>query len=255
MPRTTIKSSEDEQAEIDSRKRKKTVEKVCRNLNVTNVLKAPANRRDRKKLLQRFNVLHHIIVNEKHKVLYCFIPKVGCSNMKRIFLVMQGLYPSKFTEEQREHMLKNFYKFLLVRDPMERLASAYRNKWQNDRNVELHANLGKRIIEKYRYNNTRKAEHGHDVSFTEFSRYLFDTPPWELNEHWITYEDICRPCNVKYDFIGSMDTIARDVPHLMRKIHADETKYHLKHARRCAAADQNQSGGTKFTTRTSEEVF
>lgn len=233
-------------AEIDSRKRKESVDKVCRKLNVTKVLEPPENRRDRKKLLQRFNVLHHVIVNEKHRVLYCFIPKVGCSNMKRIFLVMQGLYPSvekvniaemnveivrldnkKFTEEQRVYMLKNFYKFMLVRDPMERLASAYRNKWQDKRNVGLHASLGKQIIEKYRYNNSRKADHGDDVSFTEYARYLVGTPSWELNEHWIPYEDICQPCNVKYDFIGSVDTIARDVPHLMRKINANETKYHL----------------------------
>ena len=166
--------------------------------------------------------------------------------MKRIFLVMEGLYPSvekviekkmnreilrldnkNFTEEQRVYILKNFYKFIFVRDPFERLVSAYRNKWQDKANIQLHAHLGKKIIEKYRYNNTKTVITGDDVSFMEYVRYLIDNPPWEVNEHWMPYEDLCRPCNVNYDFIGSIDTLERDVRHVMRQIHANESKYHL----------------------------
>ncbi|CAB4002915.1 carbohydrate sulfotransferase 14 [Paramuricea clavata] len=246
----TTKSSLDVEAEKDSKKRKESVNKVCQKINVINVLEPPTNRRDRKSALQRFNLFHHLIVNEEHKVLYCFMPKVGCSNMKRIFVVMEGLYPSvekvnihimnqeivrldnkKFTTEQQKYMLKNFYKFMIVRDPFERLVSAYRNKWQNKRNIELHAHLGKTIIEKYRYNNTRTVETGNDMSFTEYARYLIDSPPWEVNEHWMQYEELCRPCNVKYDFIGSIDTLSRDVTHAMRQIHVNETKHHLVHMR------------------------
>lgn len=222
------------------------MDKVCKTLNRTNVLQQPVGR-DKKTKLRRFNVLHHIIVNEEHKVLYCFIPKVGCSNMKKIFLVMNGLYPSikkvnihvmnyellrldnkKFTEKQRKDMLKNFYKFMIVRDPFERLVSAYRNKWQDKANTQLHATLGKRIVEKYRYNNKKTVVTGDDVKFSEYVRYLIDTPPEEVNEHWMPYEDICRPCNVKYDFIASIETIRRDIPHVMRQIHANETKYYLQ---------------------------
>lgn len=88
--------------------------------------------------MQRQSVLRHIIVNDEHKILYCYIPKVACSNMKRIFLVMQGLFSSiekvdrdimhkvtnsldnkKYSMQQREYMLKNYFKFLIVRDPFE----------------------------------------------------------------------------------------------------------------------------------------
>ena len=218
--------------------------KVCKTQKVTNILEPLTHKNDKKGKLQRFNLFHHIMVNEKFKVLFCFIPKVGCSNMKRIFLVMDGLYSSvetvnikkmnqeivrleKFPQEKREYMLKNFYKFMFVRDPYERLASAYRNKWLNNKNIELHANLGRRIIAKYRYNNTKEPQHGDDVSFTEFVQYLTDNPPWDVNEHWMPYEDLCRPCNIQYDFIGSIDTLRRDVVHAMRQIHANETKYHM----------------------------
>ena len=232
------------QAESDSRKRKESVNKVCKTLDVTNILEPSTDKNDKKSRLERFNLFHHVIVNEKHKVLFCFIPKVGCSNMKRIFLVMDDLYPSvetvnikkmneeivrldKFSLKKRKYMLQNFYKFMLVRDPFERIVSAYRNKWLNNKNIELHANLGRRIIAKYRYNDTKQPEHGHDVSFTEFVQYLTDNPPWDVNEHWMPYEDLCRPCNIQYDFIGSIDTLERDVIHAMRQIPANETKYHM----------------------------
>jgi hypothetical protein len=212
-----------------------------------------ADRKDRKRVQQRRNVLNHLLVNEEHKVLFCFIPKISCTNMKKIFLVMNGFYPSvekvnecrvhlrglrirlsdeKFTEKKREYMLKNFYKFMIVRDPFERLVSGYRSKFQDKDYVEFWAPLGEKIIKKYRYNNTNTNKTvitGLDVSFTEYVRYLIDNPPWEIDDHWMRYEDLCHPCNVKYDFIGSIDNLDRDVTHAMRQIHANETKYHVIH--------------------------
>ena len=74
------------QAESDSRKRKESVDKVCKTLDVTNILKPST---DKKSRLERFNLFHHVIVNEKHKVLFCFIPKVGCSNMKSMIIIFK----------------------------------------------------------------------------------------------------------------------------------------------------------------------
>ena len=194
----------------------------------------------------RRSVLRHIIVNDEHKILYCYIPKVACSNMKRIFLVMQGLFSSiekvdrdimhkvtnsldnkKYSMQQREYMLKNYFKFLIVRDPFERLVSAYRNKLQKKANTYFHRILAKKIVKKYRFNYDKKVETGDDVTFLEYSRYLIDTEPWRVNEHWMTYERLCRPCEVNYDFIGSIETIDRDVSHVMKQVQANETKYYM----------------------------
>ena len=193
----------------------------------------------------RHNLLNHLVVNEEHKVLYCFIPKVSSSAMCRIFVVMEGLYPSiekasnvhnrvvrlnnkKFSKEKRLYMLENFYKFVIVRDPLERLVSGYRDKIQNKTHIynKHQRDLVKKAIERYRYNNTKTVEPGvHDMSFTEYVRYLIDTPTQLVDEHWMSYEHLCRPCNVKYDFIGSIATLQRDVTHIMRQIKANESKY------------------------------
>ena len=189
--------------------------------------------------------------------------------MKRIFLVLEGLYSSitqvemldrqlvrlsnpKFTEEQRQYMLKNFYKFVIVRDPFERLVSAYRNKLQR-MNLGNWSPLVKRIIKKYRYNNTETNITGIDVSFTEYVRHLINNPPWMLDMHWMPYEDLCHPCHVKYDFIGSIDNLDRDVTHAMRQIHANETKHHV--IRNSAARTKTKQTTAGFLKELSRKYF
>ena len=35
-------------------------------------------------------LLGHLIVNDKYKVIYCYIPKVACSQWKRVFLALEN---------------------------------------------------------------------------------------------------------------------------------------------------------------------
>ena len=237
-------------------------------------MEPPADFKDRKRVRQRRNVLDHLLVNKEHKVIFCFIPKISCTNMQSIFAVMDGLYPSveevnapkvykqvvrlsnkTFTEKQREYMLKNFYKFMIVRDPFERLVSGYRDKFQHKNSIKFWAPLGKRIIKKYRYNNTNSKTviTGLDVNFTEYVRYLIDNPPWAVNEHWVPYKDLCRPCEVKYNFIGSIENLNRDVTHAMRQIHANETKYHVM--RTSAALTKTKRKTANFLKELSRKYF
>ena len=227
------------QAEKDSKKRLESINRVCRRRNVTNLLEPLTDRRDREKARRRFTLFEHLVVNEKYKVIYCYLPKVSTTNMKRIFLVLEGLYSSitqvemldrqlvrlnnqKFTEEQRQYMLKNFYRFTIVRDPFERLVSAFLHKFRRESDITIFASLGKP-----NRNNTKTPIAGRNVSFTEFALNAINNPPWMLNMHWMPYEDLCHPCHVKYDFIGSIDNLDRDVTHAMRQIHANETKHHV----------------------------
>ena len=180
---------------------------------------------------RRGTTLAQFFVNEEHKVLYCGISKISTTTIRKILSRMNGKDGMevekklvRFTEEEQNYMLNNFYKFMMVRDPFERLVSAYRDKFVKARGG--YAGIAKKIMEKYRYNNTKTVEVGvEDLGFTEFVRHVIDSPPGDL--HWRHYKDACSPCNVKYDFIGSTDTLERDVTHIMRQIHADETKYHV----------------------------
>ncbi|CAH2328970.1 carbohydrate sulfotransferase 14 [Pelobates cultripes] len=183
---------------------------------------------------QRRTVLKHILVNEKYKFLYCYVPKVACSNWKRVLKVLDGslenvdvkmkmdhkndlLFLSDFSVDEIKHRLKHYFKFMFVRDPMERLLSAYRNKFGEIK--EYQQKYGVEIIRRYRKHST-SATAGDDVTFSEFVRYLLDEDVERMNEHWMPIYNLCQPCAVRYDFLGSYERLKADSHYVLERINA-----------------------------------
>ncbi|KAL5013546.1 hypothetical protein ScPMuIL_007816 [Solemya velum] len=184
-------------------------------------------------------LLNHILVNDEHKLLYCYIPKVACTNLKRIFLILSGkmnttnlldlqsndvhhqynkylTYLSDFSFDEAMLRLKNYKKVVYVREPFERILSAYVNKFEgkNTGNDYFKLTYGKKIIKYFRdepYNEDLKT--GEGVQFSEFVQFLND-PLMQINgynEHWAHFHTLCLPCYINYDFIGKYETLEEDV--------------------------------------------
>jgi len=183
------------------------------------------------------DMLDHIIVDDDHKLLYCYIPKVACTNWKRVLMVLMGKANtsdplsivaddshrthvfrrlSNYTSEQVQHRLEHFMKFMFVRNPFERLLSAYRNKFhQNYSSSEyFRVRYGTNIVKKFRPNASNESlQRGHDVTFTEFVEYIVDpetTKKTHFNEHWRPMIELCSPCHINYDVIGKYETLMDD---------------------------------------------
>lgn len=98
------------------------------------------------------NQLDHILIDHQHKLLYCYVPKVACTNWKRVLMVLTGrsnasnlvdipaslahnenstISLSELTQNDAQYCLNNYINFLMVRHPFERLLSAYRNKFES----------------------------------------------------------------------------------------------------------------------------
>ncbi|CAL8331956.1 unnamed protein product [Merluccius merluccius] len=127
--------------------------------------------------------LDHLIVDDTHQVIYCYVPKVACTNWKRVMVVLsQSLVsPSSgkpYTEPQdvpadmvhnssihltfakfwrhygslSRHLmalkLQHYTKFLFVRDPFVRLISAYRNKFEKA-NEDFYRQFGSVMLRRY----------------------------------------------------------------------------------------------------------
>ncbi|KAL4635441.1 Carbohydrate sulfotransferase D4ST1-like [Arapaima gigas] len=183
--------------------------------------------------LQRKTLLQHILVNDEHRFLYCYVPKVACSNWKRVLKVLSGalrsvdvnikmnhksdlVFLADLEPEQIEHRLRTYFKFMFVREPMERLLSAYRNKFGE---IEAYQRrYGVEIVKRYRKNAGRTA--GDDVTFAEFLRYLVDEDAERMNEHWMPVYNLCQPCAVSYDFVGSYEHLQRDASYVLRRVMA-----------------------------------
>jgi len=58
------------------------------------------------------------------------------------------------------------------------------------------------------------------VTFSEFVRYVL----WkhkhyhQVDGHWQPQYDVCRPCHIKYDFLGYYETMQNDAKHVLSKI-------------------------------------
>lgn len=192
------------------------------------------------------NNLDHILVDHKHKLLYCYVPKVACTNWKRVLMVLTQRSNvtnlmdipasvahanasltrlSEFNENDAKFYLNNYTSFLMVRQPFERLLSAYRNKLEDNLPSAKYfqARIGRYIIKNYRPNATENdLKNGDNVSFHEFVQYLTtegiknDT----ANEHWKPIYQLCYPCLINYTFIGKYEKFEEDSNVIMNMINA-----------------------------------
>lgn len=186
--------------------------------------------------LQRKTLLQHILVNDEYRFLYCYVPKVACSNWKRVLKVLSGalenvdvnikmdhrsdlVFLSSLKPEEIRYRLTHYFKFMFVREPMERLLSAYRNKFGEIESYQR--KYGVEIIKRYRKGYAKGASvTGDDVTFAEFVRYLLDEDVERMNEHWMPVYNLCQPCTVSYDFIGSYEHLEQDAEYVLQRIRA-----------------------------------
>ncbi|KAE8294524.1 Carbohydrate sulfotransferase 14 [Larimichthys crocea] len=184
--------------------------------------------------LQRKTVLQHVLVNDQYHFLYCYVPKVACSNWKRVLKVLSGalesvdinskmnhhsdlVFLSSLKPEEIRYRLKHYFKFMFVREPMERLLSAYRNKFGEIQSYQK--KYGVEIVKRYRKSRAKDAPiKGDDVTFGEFVRYLLDEDVERMNEHWMPMYNLCQPCAVNYDFIGSYERLESDSAYVLQHV-------------------------------------
>ncbi|XP_062969272.1 carbohydrate sulfotransferase 8 [Cynocephalus volans] len=181
-----------------------------------------------------------IFVEDRHRVLYCEVPKAGCSNWKRVLMVLAGLARSTadlqhntvhygsalrrldtFDRQGILQRLSTYTKVLFVREPFERLVSAFRDKFEHP-NSYYHPVFGKAILARYRANASREAlRTGSGVRFPEFVQYLLDVHrPVGMDIHWDHVSRLCSPCLIDYDFVGKFESMEDDSNFFLSLIHA-----------------------------------
>lgn len=183
--------------------------------------------------------LNHLIVDKKHKVVYCYIPKVACTSWKKIMAQLVNLnYKGTSVHKLRFdllsyhsksdvlHILNNYYKFMFVRDPYSRLLSAFKDKFSK-KSSDIYVKYERIIKRTVRLKlvgdaNTRTSQK--DINFEAFILYLIDISQkgGRLNEHWRQYYKLCFPCQINYDFIGHYETLEEDARFALQNAGVDE---------------------------------
>lgn len=125
--------------------------------------------------------------------------------------------------------------FLIVRDPFERLLSAYKNKLEGYRN-KFYKFLGKQIVKDYRKGDKRVSFCSSNRKYLNFMRNFFlqktSGPTFRefvtflvnsyknnqhFDEHWTPIYTFCTPCSINYTLIAKVETFRRDSEYIIRQ--------------------------------------
>jgi tetratricopeptide (TPR) repeat protein len=166
------------------------------------------------------NPLGYYFVNQKLKIVYCSIPKNACTLFKNMIVEhsdlcmgyrQSGLNIHEFIGKNKsfltENLLENlnsseYFKFAVLRNPFERLVSAYLDKFAKHLDPEsfchevisqVHQSLG---IEP----NIEKS-----ITFSQFVHYVAETEDSQLNDHWRPQSNFIG--FVKFDSIGQFENL------------------------------------------------
>ncbi|XP_030837159.1 carbohydrate sulfotransferase 14-like [Strongylocentrotus purpuratus] len=200
--------------------------------------------RDRKLTKKALASMQHTLVIDKYRLLYCYVPKVGCTSWKQLFLVAYGIVdikdrqksmhkesnsafktPGQLEQTEANKKLQDYTNFLFVRNPFSRLLSAYRQK-MDGRNPQdrkqcpfCHSVTQWFITTDPKYLKGRNKTQPY--SFVEFVRFVIaqKTP----NDHWTVQYELCHPCTVDYDFIGKYETVQEDAETFLRSATNDSS--------------------------------
>ena len=195
----------------------------------------------------------HLIYDDEKKIVFCYVPKVGCSKWKYTFLLLNGKVkftrklPSqnvlntvnklaKLPEIERKRRLADYYKYVIVRNPMERIVSAYLDKIAKPLNINF---IDKRFEETYKAD-ILKALRPEEYStwlrmngtngtiyptFPEYVQYLNMINLKAANEHFRPIIHLCHPCAVNYNFYGNFKLLPKEASALLDQFKLNTSYY------------------------------
>jgi hypothetical protein len=181
----------------------------------------------------------HIDVLPRHRIVYLCIPKCASTTIKMALSALAGRTPASFEQiHQRRHSglkspfeigLSNFralaldratLRFAFVRNPYDRLVSAWADKFQNKSLVP-----GDDFVDKYLgYRDAADpalpSGAGEMLSFAGFVRFAAATAQARLDPHWHCQDDMLDMPGITLDFIGKVESFEADFARVMEHVGA-----------------------------------
>jgi hypothetical protein len=112
---------------------------------------------------------------------------------------------------------------MFVREPYGRALSGYVDKLFAP-NPFYWAATGRHVVREIRGSNASNSSLncGHDVTFPEFMKYLIVSQKnsKHRDRHFYPMQEHCFPCDIKYDFIGKLETFKDDVSTLLESFNS-----------------------------------
>ncbi len=199
------------------------------------------------------DLLFLLFSDTNHEVLFAFCPKVASTTWLRMMIQISGryrgdiplrnitldspslqryglVYLSKLSAAEGQQKLDSYKKVLFVRNPFERVLSAYKDKLSSAKGKMLYQRMfGRDIMKRKRPNATNEElKTGVGVTFPEFVSWLVDIENvLALDPHFRPIHTLSKPCVLHYDFIGRFETLHDDIDYVLHKLFKLESTKHL----------------------------
>lgn len=171
--------------------------------------------------------------------------QVGSTNLRRFVFLLQGLLSNstihkeripyslvqramRINHERDRHTsryertkkLKEYYKYTFIRNPLERLVSAYRNKIAPPKQY-----LKERWVTGVKQgimttSGVQEWSKDSNVTFTQYIRWVIATPNNHLNKHIAPVIENIYPCRVRYNFYGNFKQLTNDMHMVIKRLQA-----------------------------------
>ena len=150
------------------------------------------------------------VISRKHMLCYGPIPKVATNTFKAWMLDCEGivydspsqssldhLQPRRYPDVNSDTLIEECYKFAFVRNPYERLVSAYVNQI-----VDQYPPYIPKYASMCSFAGVREWE---GPTFREFINFIALQQPHEMDPHWMP--QVCHLDGVEWDFIGHFEEL------------------------------------------------
>ncbi|XP_065889096.1 carbohydrate sulfotransferase 14-like [Dysidea avara] len=226
---------------------KREVEKYCEQYHSPDAM--PNDGRFAKEALK------HLLIDRERKIMFCIAPKLASTNIRVMFAALnkaispeavfeklthdRDLYAQnynmlKMSPAERKKKLDSYFKFVMTRNPLERILSAYRNKFEHhpiSKNISGVFDEAKiemiKINRPYMYAKWERSGRTLKVfpTFNEFIHYLGSHSYYDLDPHFRPLQYICHPCVFHYDFYANLKLMPAEFDRLFEKFNIPQDSF------------------------------
>ncbi len=138
-------------------------------------------------------------------------------------------------DSQKMERINKYYKATVIRNPLERLISAFRDKlqhsptykghptWPEEAKVEILRKFGD--VGQLKMWQTSNGSITLRVTFPQFIQWVVETKNDLLDRHFAPQTEIIYPCSMVHDFFGNFKQIGKDMELIIKKLHAPMEQY------------------------------
>ena len=121
-----------------------------------------------------------------------------------------------YSDDEIQKRLETYFKFLVVRNPLQRFVSAFRDKFASETGFRNYAG------------DIWKQGKNSDLSLSNYIEHISSLHRNRINSnkkgvrylegHWAQYSTLCHPCHIDYDYIVRFETMREDAAYVLSKL-------------------------------------